>query len=358
MNHRICTILFLSLANILTLQATPADIAPRLVSVQRIWDAAPHSAFTDLLRYRGKWFCTLRESAAHVGGDGKIRVMTSRNGERWESIALLSEEGIDLRDPKLSVTPNNQLMLVMGGSVYEGKKLIARQPRVAFSKDGQTWTPPRRVLEEGDWLWRVTWHKGRAYGISYTQTKPDSSATNAPAEWTVTLVESNDGIAFRPLTRLEVPGRPNEATVRFLRNGDGVALVRREGPGEDRAAWIGRSRPPYTNWTWHSAGMQIGGPNFLVLPGGPMIASGRHYGNKATGHKTFIGRMTLDRVKPELILPSGGDCSYPGMVWRPGLLWLSYYSSHEGESQIYLAKIRLPALQPQSDSQRGAERLR
>ena len=32
--------------------------------------------------------------------------------------------------------------------------------------------------------------------------------------------------------------------------------------------------------------------------------------------------------------------SYPGMVWDDDLLWLSYYSSHEGKTSIYLAKIR------------------
>lgn len=170
--------------------------------------------------------------------------------------------------------------------------------------------------------------------------------TNAPAEWTAALVESKDGFAFRPVAKLEVPGRPNEATVRFLKNGDCVALVRREGPGEDRAAWIGRSSTPYRDWQWHTSDMQIGGPNFLVLPGSAMIASGRHYGDKATGHKTFVGRMTFDSVKPDLILPSGGDCSYPGMVWYRGLLWLSYYSSHEGKSAIYLAKVHIPKVKP------------
>jgi hypothetical protein len=41
-------------------------------------------------------------------------------------------------------------------------------------------------------------------------------------------------------------------------------------------------------------------------------------------------------------MPSGGDSSYPGMVLHDGLLWMSYYSSHEGKSSIYLARIRLP----------------
>src|SRR3954453_13109704 len=92
--------------------------APVLVSVEKIWDAGKHNAFTDLARWRGKWYCTFRESEAHVGGDGGLRVLESADGRAWKSIALVTEEGIDLRDPKLSVTPDDRLMIVAGGSVY------------------------------------------------------------------------------------------------------------------------------------------------------------------------------------------------------------------------------------------------
>jgi hypothetical protein len=42
-----------------------------------------------------------------------------------------------------------------------------------------------------------------------------------------------------------------------------------------------------------------------------------------------------------LELPSGGDTSYAGLVFQGGLLWISYYSSHEGKTCIYLAKVML-----------------
>jgi hypothetical protein len=325
------------------LLAAPAD-GPQLVSVKKIWDGAPHNAFTDLTRFGGKWFCTFREADGHVRGNGSIRVITSSDGEQWDSAAILSEEGIDLRDPKLSLTPDGRLMMVLGGSVYEGKVLKERQPRVTFSKDGRTWTVPQRVLDKGDWLWRVTWHKGRAYGITYSIARK----AGAPNEWAVTLVASDDGLAFRPVATLAVTNRPNEATVRFLPNDDCVALVRREGMPDnpDKDAWIGASSPPYKDWHWHSAGMSLGGPNFLVLPSGALIASGRQSNPKPASAKTFVGAMTLDSVKAELILPSAGDCSYPGLVWHDGLLWVSYYSSHEPKTSIYLAKIRLPGQKP------------
>jgi len=319
-------LLLFALAN----AAQPAP-APALVSVARIWDGGAHNAFTDLIRWRNRWFCTFREGDDHVGGDGRIRVLASDDGEKWTSTALVGETGIDLRDPKLSVTPDDRLMIVAGGSVYEGKRYVGRQPRVTFSSDGATWSAPQRILAEGDWLWRVTWHEGKAYGVTY-RTK-----AGAPAEWTASLVSSGDGQTFDPVTTLAVPDRPNETTLRFMPDGEMVALVRRE--AGNRFAWVGRSRAPYTTWTWRESSQQVGGPNFIRLPEGDLWASGRSYPG---GPKTVIARLTLDGgYEPAFTLPSGGDTSYAGMVWHDGLLWVSYYASHEGKTAIYLARVRL-----------------
>lgn len=308
-----------------------------IVSVKKIWDAGQHNAFTDLIFWKDKFWCTFREAEDHVGGDGKIRVLVSKDAEKWESTALLAEDGIDLRDPKLSITTDGRLMIVAGGSVYGGTKVLkGRQPRVTFSKDGRRWTETRRVLGEGDWLWRVTWFQGRAYGVSYNHL-----ALNGE-DWRLKLVESDDGLNWRLITALPVPGRPNETTLRFLSNGDGVALVRREGSGADREAWIGMSKPPYREWSWKPSGFQFGGPNFIVLSDGKWIAGGRDYRDAPKSYKTAIGPMTANGYRPELEFPSGGDTSYPGLVWRDGILWMSYYSSHEGKTSVYLAKIRLP----------------
>ncbi|HPD29783.1 MAG TPA: hypothetical protein PLL20_07300 [Phycisphaerae bacterium] len=105
----------------------PGDVPQcEIVSVKRIWDAAPHNAFTDLIRFQDKWYCTFREGEGHVGGDGKLRVLESVDGDKWSSAALLTEEGVDLRDPKLSITADGRLMMVAGGSIYKGKELVGR----------------------------------------------------------------------------------------------------------------------------------------------------------------------------------------------------------------------------------------
>src|SRR5687767_12730239 len=99
--------------------ATKAEI----LEVRKIWDEGRHNAFTDLLRWKDRWWCTFREGEDHVGGEGAIRILTSTDGVTWESAAKLTEKGIDLRDPKLTVMPFGNLMLNCGGSVYEGRTL-------------------------------------------------------------------------------------------------------------------------------------------------------------------------------------------------------------------------------------------
>src|SRR5437870_6019997 len=218
-------LVFLSTWSIVCALAAPARAdGPQLVSVVKIWDQGRHNAFTDLVRWRGKWYCTFREADAHVGGDGKLRALESADGKAWAPVGLVAEEGIDLRDPHLSVTPDDRLMVVAGGSVYRGTtKLIGRQPRVAFSKDGRAWTAPQRVLAEGDWLWRVTWHDGRCYGVSYNasarQTKEAREAGknsrpvgSEPADGKLRVVVSDDGEKFETITHLGVPGDPNQTT--------------------------------------------------------------------------------------------------------------------------------------------------
>src|SRR5256886_17294950 len=90
--------------------AAGADTA-ELVEVRKIWDRAPHNAFTDLVRFNGEWFCVFREGTAHVSPDGALRVITSKDGKDWASSALVTRSDSDLRDAKLTITPDNRLML-------------------------------------------------------------------------------------------------------------------------------------------------------------------------------------------------------------------------------------------------------
>jgi len=305
----------------------PAAAEPKIVSLHKIWDQGPHNAFTDLIRFRRSWYCAFREGEGHVGGDGKLRVLASRDGEKWDSAALLAEPGVDLRDPKLSITPDGRLVVLAGGSVYEGRTYRGRQPRVAFSSNGRDWSAPRRILSEGDWLWRLTWQGKRGYGVSYRGTGQDPRSG--------VLYATGDGLTYERITELEVPG-VSEVTLRFLPGDEMMALARRE--LDERHGWIGVSRPPYRDWKWRPIGHRLGGPNFIRLPDGRLLAGSRSHA--PGGPSTVLARLGPETYEPILTLPSGGDSSYPGMVWRQNMLWMSYYSSHEGKTSVYLARIR------------------
>ena len=78
-----------------------------------------------------------------------------------------------------------------------------------------------------------------------------------------------------------------------------------------------------------------------------MWAGFRHYVGKAT---TVLAQMTATNLEPVITLPSGGDTSYPGFLWHDSMLWMTYYSSHEGKTDIYLAKFGGLAPEPRDDS--------
>lgn len=325
----------------LALSATAAT-KPEIVRVEKIWDHGAHNAFTDLIFWQDSWWCTFREAEDHIGGDGAIQVLNSKDGKAWKSVARLTERGVDLRDPKFSVTPDNRLMLNCGGSIYEGKTFKGKRSRVLFSKDGITWTAPQPILSENEWCWRVTWHDGVAYAAVYRST----TTSNVPGpEWTMTIYSGTDGVNWKLVKQLDVAGRPNETTLRFTSDGEMIALVRRE--AGDRMGWVGRAKAPYTDWKWQPSNHRFGGQNFIQLPDGRWIVGTRDYRGATTagstkGSRTIIAELESNgHLKTLVTLPSDNDTSYPGLVWHNDQLAVSYYSTHEGKTSIYFAEVKL-----------------
>jgi hypothetical protein len=151
-----------------------ADAADRpgeaeIVGVRMIWNQAPHNAFTGLVRFKDRWFCTFREGTGHAAHDGKLRIITSLDGETWESAALLAAPGRlpDLRDPKIAVTPDGRLML-SGAAARRQPPPVEHQTYAWFSADGKDWGAPVAIGEPDVWLWRITWHKGVAWSVGYS----------------------------------------------------------------------------------------------------------------------------------------------------------------------------------------------
>lgn len=311
-----------------------AEPTAKLVSVKKIWDQAPHNAFTDLIRFQDRWLCTFREGTGHASGAGGLRVLASSDGEKWESLALVEQQDVDLRDPKLSLLPDGRLLLVGAAAVPATRNpLKDHYSIVSFSKDGKEWTPPAKVLDSWQWLWRVTWHKGVAYGVAYLGNPKDDGSKERLGAF---LAKSTDGTKFEKVIDLKQVNA-TEATLAF--DGDAMLCLQRR-DNKPNSALLGTSQPPYTDWTWKDLGIYYGGPNFIRLKDGWWACGRIVEGGKP---QTVLCRLDVaaGKLTPALTLPSGGDTSYPGLVWHQDQLWISYYSSHEGKSSIYLARVEV-----------------
>jgi hypothetical protein len=320
----------LAMAMAVSPAALADEASPELLVVQKIWDSAPHNAFTDLIRFDGRWFCAFREGRAHVSPDGALRVITSADGKQWESAALIKAVDGDLRDAKLTITPARRLMLT-AAKAFAANQKQSHQSLAWFSTDGKQWSEPSEIGDPDYWLWRTTWHNGAAYSIGY--------GCREDNHW-VRLYKSTDGKQFETLkSKLFDEGYPNETSLVFLPDDRCYCLLRRD--GEPSAALLGTATPPYTEWEWKDLGKRIGGPHMIRLPDGRLVAAVRLMDGKTRTALCWLDPQA-GTLTEFLSLPSGGDSSYAGLVWHDGLLWVSYYSSHEGKTSIYLAKVRLP----------------
>ena len=295
----------------------------------RIWDSAPHNAFTDLIHHKGEWLCVFREGRAHVSTDGAIRVIASRDGVKWTSKALLKNAALDLRDPKITLTPKGELMLTAAAAQREkdGQSPVPHDTLAWFSRDASTWSEPIKIGDHNFWLWRVGWHRGMAYSVGY-ETMSRAGITR--------LYASKDGRKFDAhVPTFQTENFPNESSILFKKDGTALCLLRRD--GGSRTALLGTSKPPYKDWQWKDLGVRIGGPHFVETANGRLIGAVRLHDGKTRTAIVEIDAAagTLKELAP---LPSSGDSSYAGLVWRKGELWISYYASHEGKSSIYLAR--------------------
>lgn len=302
---------------------------PSIVEQRKIWDKAPHNAFTDLVYFKDRWYCVFREGKGHVSPDGALRVISSADGQKWDSVALVTSKNSDLRDAKITITPYGELMLCGAEAVHDKSKKT-HQSLAWFSKDGSVWSDKYEIGDPDYWLWRATWHKGTAYGVGYGCAKDQS----------IRLYSSKDGKKFDTLVeRLFDVGYPNETSIVFD-NETAYCLLRRD--GKPNNGLIGIAQAPYTKWEWKDLGTRIGGPHMILLPDGRLVAVVRLYDKKVRTALCWVDPKA-GTIKEFLALPSGGDTSYAGVVFKDGLLWISYYSSHEGKTSIYFAKVKIPA---------------
>ena len=313
--------------------ASASGSKPQLLGVERIWDKAPHNAFTDLIRYKDQWVCAFREAPAHKGGvkDSSMRVLASKDTKEWRSVGHLADPRGDIRDAKLAVTPDGRLMLLTAIQLFDRSKGQTHQSIAFYTDDLKKWEGPVDVGEPNFWMWGIEFHKGVGYSIGYS-TSPERF---------VRLYKTANGVEFQPIVKqLDVTAPfPNESAMTFDAD-DTMHVLQRCDPDP---AFIGQAKPPYTDWSWTQSNTRVGGPALTRTPDGRLLGAGRLYDGKERTSLFWIDEKTGTFTEC-LTFPSAGDTSYPGLVWLDGVLHVSYYSTHENKkSSIYFARVKVPA---------------
>jgi len=125
-----------------------AEDDTRLLDSRRIWRKSVPTS-TDLVRFKDRWFCVFHLRSLDAPA-GMLRFMTSADGEEWEVAANIpcSRPMQGRANPRLTVSPENRLMVVAMGSDPVDDSL-SRQPNSTqswawMSQDGFEWTAPKR----------------------------------------------------------------------------------------------------------------------------------------------------------------------------------------------------------------------
>lgn len=331
---------------------TSGGVAPevkvRVENIRRAFHNGEHNAFTDLIRWRDRFWLTFRSSAeGHMNfTSGSVIVLTSDDAQTWRQVHRFSVADRDTRDPHFLIFKDKLF-------VYTGTALVVKGGKgqtdwnshlgyASWTDDGSKWSAPRALEGTyGHYIWRAGAHNGKAYLCARRfRDQIPVPGTNRPT-MQAAMLESDDGLIWKFHSFFqETEG--NETAFIFEPDGSlvGVSRATRE------ASVLLRSQPPYREWTRHDIPEYLGGP-VLARWDDRLVVGARR--NTAQGPRTTLWWLEGTRIVPFAELPSGGDNSYPGLVILDAKRALmSWYSSHEYDAQgkpitaIYLANLVRP----------------
>ena len=317
---------FLAFVVFVTTTSLAIPISPKVVSDEVIWQNNKYLAFTSLVYYKKWFYCAFREANGHTNkaGNGIIRIIKSKDGRKWSEFKTLEIEGVDLRDPKLCIDPHNRLMLSCGGTEYDGSKVKSCCTRICFLNKMNEFTPFEKVDVDGkntsNWIWRIVWHKGIAYGFNYI---------NGFA-----FLKSADGVHYRTsMKHFSFKERPTEADF-VIEENDSITIVLRNGS----VCQLGFGRIE-DNISWHEFASEIGGPSICKVGKYFYVGSRMFLNNRAETVFAYIADS--GKLHPLISFPSKKDCSYPGVVYRKGKVYMTYYNGDGYSSTINMAIMKL-----------------
>lgn len=321
----------------------------RVSNVRRVFHNGEHNAFTDLVRFRGKFYLTFRScpDGHMVHPTASVIVLESDDAHSWRPVFQFSVKHRDTRDPHFLVFQDR--LFVYSGTWYSGETSIPREQYdrnkhlgyAAVTDDGQRWEGP--VMLEGTYghyVWRAASFQGKAYLCGRRRVGFFGGFPEDKSRVESVMLESDDGLIWRKRATFQ-ESYGDETAFLFEPSGEIIAVGRR---GRTPAELI-RSAPPYTRWQRKSLRLYIGGP-LIAKWGQRTLVGGRKFTDD--GPRTAIYWLVGDELQQFAELPSDDDNSYPGFVpLDEERALLSWYSSHERDNEgrqittIYMADLSI-----------------
>ena len=310
----------------LALTGARADDPIKPVEVRKIFSNGKHNAFTAMRRFKGDLFLAFRAGDAHNSPTADVLVLRSKDGKDWKQVHKF-DAGKDDRDPQMVVTDNK---LFLYSPVMNGKELTTW---LATTGDGETWSEVVKIYEPQYILWKPGIHEGVFYATAH---KKDESSGGKGRE--VHLVKSADGVKWEKVSTIRAGNWESETTLHFDDRHHATAFLRQK-YGRPQAQVL-ESDPPYAEWKSRDAGVpHFSGHSVHTFKGTTYLLSRFTGPDKAYG--SMIYTFADGKLTPYCQMPASGDCAYAEAVQDGANMLVSYYSTHEGITDIYLAVVPL-----------------
>jgi hypothetical protein len=328
------SVFILSIVCFQSCEKSGVDIDIVSVTQLAVWNEARHNAFTDLIRFDDNYYCVFREAHSHNSYDGKLKVVRSIDGEKWDSFSLLSLPGKDLRDPHFFIDNNNLLSVATNA---RDKNDIEENVVYKLHNSGFI-----QINVDNDYrLWGFSKFRDTLYSIGYNTKQACFSRFNSQKS-KIALFENRDS-ACTSFGTVAVDNWitnnfecPSESSIVFTPDSTLITIVRDEfDQGESH---IGISKFPFKKWDWKQFPYFVRGPKLALLPDGRFFLCAASMIDFDKTYYAIINPndFSLEKIK---VFPSAGDTGYPGVIIEGNTALVSYYSSHEGNSRVYIQRI-------------------
>ena len=275
-----------------------------------------------MVHWKGDYWLSFRSATTHGSHDGNLVVLRSADAREWREVQRLDIFPDD-RDPQLLATAER---LFLYDSVRDGGTLTSF---VTYTDDGKTWSTPQQVYEDQFIFWKPIARHGQFYATAHVSS---SEGTLRKAH----LITSFDGLKWKEIFEFRGGNWESETTIHFD-SGDKIMAFLRQIRGSPPSSIL-KSSPPYSKWTERTNNIHLSGHAVYTFDGITYLFS-RTRNAKKTG--TLVYHYEEETLLPYYDIPSGGDCSYPAAVRVGQDMFVSYYSSHEGSTNIYTCRIAL-----------------